>query len=208
MHSKVGTTAQWLGNVSSDLLTLVIDKKNKNYTSTYTALWHHYIFLTASEGYLKVIFKTITLSFFNEVTLSYTHSPHLQWLFFSWGCETQWKTHDHPSCLPLLALTEIIYTPAYWNYGERGWLRGSERGGIQFTPADLRKRSSKLEADKIDGDGRRCKSVCEDLSGMVHSTSLPCVCVCLRNRMTDRSREWEGRIQINIPQSNLYTAVN
>lgn len=81
----------------------------------------------------KVIWKeglgfiTINFSFFNEVTLSYYYSPLLQW-FFSRGCETQWKTHDHPSCLPLLALTEIIYTPAYWKYGERGWDRDRGRG--------------------------------------------------------------------------------
>lgn len=47
------------------------------------------------------------------------HLPSYSGFFFSLGCETQWKTHYHPSCLPLLALTEIIYTPAYWNYGER-----------------------------------------------------------------------------------------
>lgn len=35
------------------------------------------------------------------------------------------KTHDHPSCLLLLALNKKIYTPAYWNYGEIG-----RRGGL------------------------------------------------------------------------------
>lgn len=65
----------------------------------------------------------MTLPDFTDVILSYFCSPQQQWLFFSLGYETQWKTHYHPSCLLLVALTEIIYTPAYWNYGER------ERGG-------------------------------------------------------------------------------
>lgn len=75
-----------------------------------------------------VKFFTITLSFFNEVTLCIILllqlSPAPVAFFFPQGCETQWKTHDHPSCLSLLALTDIIYTPAYWNCGEKGRGKG------------------------------------------------------------------------------------
>lgn len=42
--------------------------------------------------------------------------------------ETQWKTHNQPSCLPLRATSEIIYTPAYWKYGERQRERERARG--------------------------------------------------------------------------------
>lgn len=58
-----------------------------------------------------------------RLTLTLSDSGDL----FPQGSETQWKTHDHSSCLPLLALTEIIYTPAYWNFGDRD--REREWGG-------------------------------------------------------------------------------
>lgn len=86
--------------------------------------------LAASKGYLK---RGTRFYYDYFLFLQWSHSLLLLLspapvAFFSRGCETQWKTHDHPSCLPLLALTEIIYTPAYWKYGERGWDRDRGRG--------------------------------------------------------------------------------
>lgn len=48
------------------------------------------------------------------------------------------EMHNHCSCLSLLVLTKIIYTPAYWNCGGAG--EGWE--WIQFTSSDLHKHSS------------------------------------------------------------------
>lgn len=94
----------------------------------------HILFFAASEGNLN-----------RGSPISYNYSPFLRWShplhnsltltlpsssgFFLLGYETQWKTHNHNSCLPLLALTEIIYTPAYWNFEEREKEREMGEGG-------------------------------------------------------------------------------
>lgn len=135
MHLKVATFAKLQNTyiyrfISSSSL-LLRDIFSNNYRDISTHNTQH-IFLLL---FLKVIWTdgvnsfTITLSFFNEVTLHNSLTPTLpssRGFFFSQSCETQWKTHDHRSCLSLLALTDIIYTPAYWNYREKG--RGKGRG--------------------------------------------------------------------------------
>lgn len=40
-------------------------------------------------------------------------------IFFHSAEEHNVKVYHHSSCLLLLALTKIIYTPAYWNHGEK-----------------------------------------------------------------------------------------
>lgn len=88
--------------------------------------------------------STITLPFFNEVTFhSLTLTPVA--FYSEHGGETQWKTHNHCSCLSLLALTKIIYAPGLLEVRRkrrRGQGRpGEGRSKAGFTPGDLCQRS-------------------------------------------------------------------